>query len=82
MSADSSPVYAPWAFELTFWPPINTFVPLSAIDTGTNDTDGGQTTVVTLLIPDTPFATARASAEASANVLFIFQLPATTGVRI
>ena len=83
MSGLVSPVKAPRSAKCMVWAPRATRLPSSASRTAVNQIVGGHTTVVTSEAGGASEATARASASASADVAgFIFQLPATTGLRI
>src|SRR5919199_1056461 len=80
--ADTSPVYAPPLSVCVFWAPRPTPLPASSRATSVSHGNGGQTTTST---DPTSGATCGSrlwiSAVASSRLVFIFQLPTTSGLR-
>src|SRR5512135_241518 len=82
MGGAISPVNAPEASQCIFWAPTEIEVPSSMAATGKIEVNGGHRTMST---PPTLFKPSNSSytrIRASATVLNIFQLPATSGRRI
>src|SRR5919202_1249807 len=80
--ADTSPVYAPPVSVWMFWAPRPTPLPVSSRATSVSHGNGGHTTIST---DSTSGATCDSrlwiSDIASSRVVFIFQLPTTSGLR-
>ena len=74
----TSPVNAPFFSALASWAPSATADPLIASATGSSHGYGGHTATSTAVLVPTPLAIPAARALASARVVFIFQLPATS----
>src|SRR5512141_1816962 len=79
---DTSPVNAPSSAKWTFWDATPMLLPRTSCATGPIDGYGGARTISTPRTPDTSGRKSRTKAAASPAVLYIFQLPAMTGVRI
>src|SRR4030067_3744129 len=82
IGGETSPVYAPAFSQCMFWAPIPMSVPSSKADTASKAVKGGQSTFSTPLIACKPGTISETICLASVTVLYIFQLPATTGVRM
>src|SRR5687767_12876467 len=80
IETDTSPVHAPSGRSHTSCAPRRTLDPAKACPTASRYTNGGATPTSTPRL-GAPAATALASATAEALLVFIFQLPATKGVR-
>src|SRR6187549_626642 len=82
IGADTSPVNAPSFSQNTSCAPTSILVPRTAETAAGRATNGGQTTISRCLDSSTREASSFISADASWALLYIFQLPAITGVRI
>src|SRR5512140_875830 len=78
---DTSPVNAPSSAKWTFWDATPIPLPWTSCATAPIDGYGGARTISTSRAPDTSGRKARTKAAASTEGLYIFQLPAMTGMR-
>src|SRR5436305_15001806 len=82
MPAQISPVWAPKLFSLMFCAPSRMFlVSRIDLDTDSSAVNGGQTTMSTSFTLPSSSLMSLTSDNASATVLFIFQLPAMINLR-
>src|SRR5436309_8887910 len=81
IGTDTSPVNAPSFSQNASCAPSSTFDPARACPTASMYMNGGATPTCTWDGAGAPFATALANSTAEALFVFIFQLPATKGMR-
>ena len=81
IGAETSPVKAPSFSKCMFWAATATGEPLAAATTAASAVNGGATSA-SPAAPATPFRISSTSATASATVLYIFQLPAISFLRM
>src|SRR5688572_30126184 len=81
IAADISPVNAPFSSQCMFCAPRPISVPASIADNAGNAMNGGQRIFSTFLMSRNCVLIFETRSPASATVLFIFQFPATTGIR-
>ncbi len=79
MFGESSPVNAPFSSQCMFCAPRPISEPVNIGAIAGNEVDGGHNTFSTSAISRNGFSIAATSSRASAEFLFIFQLPATNG---
>src|SRR3990172_8941730 len=79
---ETSPVNAPFSSQCRFWAPNPISVPISIAEIGISAINGGQRTHSTDVTSCSPGTISATNPRASSMVLFIFQLPATNGVRM
>src|SRR5215831_9115842 len=82
MGAEISPVYAPSFTQNTSWAPISMLVDFADSTAIAMLTKGGQTTTSACSAPATSGANCVKNTLVSGTVLYIFQLPAITGLRM
>ena len=81
MGTETSPVNAPLGSQCAFCPPSATRLSRITPPTDSSAVKGGQSTVSAGVVSWTMRLTSEARATASSRDLFIFQFPATIGLR-